>query len=219
MGQQARTFEKQIVKTLRLDYLLFLPRGYNEAPAKEWPLILFLHGAGERGDDLERVKKHGIPKIVESRPEFPFVAVSPQCPEASWWPLQFEALTALLDEIVSAYSVDTRRIYLTGLSMGGFGAWHLAVAHPDRFSAVAPICGGFNGSPRAVSILKDVPVWAFHGAKDTTVPLEQQEKIVEVLQECGGDIRFTVYAEAGHDSWTQTYNNPELYEWFLEHTR
>ena len=219
MSQQPLTFEKQIIKTLRLSYLLFLPRGYNDAPAKEWPLILFLHGADERGDDLEVVKKHGIPRIAESQPDFPFVAVSPQCPEGSWWPMEFEALTALLDEVVSAYRIDTHRLYLTGLSMGGYGAWHLAVAHPDRFAAIAPICGGFHGPPRAVSVLKDVPVWAFHGAKDTTVPLEQQQKVVNVLQECGGNIRFTVYPEAAHDSWTQTYDTPKLYQWFLEQAR
>ena len=215
MTQEAHLFEKQVVKTLRLKYLLFLPQEY--ASHKQWPLILFLHGAGERGDDLNMIKKHGIPKVVEERPDLPFITVSPQCPEESWWTEQTEALSALLDEIVNDYPVDRTRIYLTGLSMGGYGTWSLALREPERFAAIAPICGGLFGPAGVVSALKEMPIWAFHGAKDPVVPIEQQERLVRVLQECGGNIRFTVYPEAEHDSWTEPYNNPALYEWFLEH--
>jgi predicted peptidase len=216
-GQQEHMFEAQITKTVRLNYLLFLPKGYGEDQQQKWPLILFLHGAGERGDDLELVKIHGIPKIAEQREDFPFIAVSPQCSKFSWWTAELDALNALLDEVMKEYAVDTDRIYLTGLSMGGFGTWLLAMAYPERFAAIAPICGG--GDPQKAFILKDVPTWVFHGAQDQTVPLERSEEMVNALKECGGDVRFTVYPEAGHDSWTETYDNPELYEWFLKHKR
>lgn len=106
-GQHEHTFEAEIIKTVRLGYLLYLPKDYGKEPQKKWPLILFLHGAGERGDNLELVKKHGIPKIVEKKKDFPFIAVSPQCPEFSWWTSELEALNALLDEIVFSYAVDT----------------------------------------------------------------------------------------------------------------
>ncbi|GAB4454040.1 MAG: prolyl oligopeptidase family serine peptidase [Anaerolineae bacterium] len=219
MAQQKCTFEKEIhiVRQVRLNYLLFLPEGYNAGGARRWPLILFLHGAGERGDDLERVKIHGIPKVVEQRPDFPFVVVSPQCPRPSWWTAEVDALNALLDEVIATHAVDPARVYLTGLSMGGFGTWALAMAHPERFAAIAPICGG--GDPHRVTALKDVPTWAFHGAQDEVVPMSETEQMVEALRAAGGDVRATVYPDADHDSWTATYDNPELYDWFLAHTR
>ena len=212
--QEAHTFQMPI----QLDYLLFLPKGHQETSVEKWPLILFLHGAGERGDDLELVKKHGIPKIVEKNPDFPFIAVSPQCPEGSWWTSELRVLNALLDEIIEKYAVDTKRIYLTGLSMGGFGTWSFATMQSERFAAIAPICGG--GEPRwAARSLKDVPAWVFHGAKDTVVPPKRSEEMVEALKAQGGDVQFILYPDAGHDSWTATYDNPELYEWFLKHSR
>ena len=221
MVQQACRFTSPIAKPVRLDYLLHLPKGYGVEGMHEWPLILFLHGAGERGTDLELVKKHGIAKITELGEDFPFIAVSPQCPPNSWWWQEIDALIGLLDEIVRTLAVDADRVYLTGLSMGGYGTWHLAVAQPDRFAAIAPICGGglwYEGFPERVSVLRHVPVWAFHGAKDPSVPLDESAKMVKALQTCGGNVRFTVYPEATHDSWTETYENPELYEWFLSHS-
>ena len=215
-GQTAQTFEKVITKTLSSGYLLYLPERYGKED-KQWPLILFLHGAGERGNDLELVKKHGPPKIVETKPDFPFVVVSPQCPSGMWWTELLDTLNALLDEIVGLYDIDEERIYLTGLSMGGFGTWDLAAAFPERFAAIAPICGG--GTLRAGRSLRDMPTWVFHGAKDRVVPLDESERMVRILKSAGNNARFTVYPEAGHDSWTETYNNPELYEWFLQHQR
>lgn len=215
-GHYEQSFEKTVKKELSCRYLLFLPEGYGEG-RKLWPMILFLHGAGERGNDLEAVKAHGPPKIVEQRRDFPFVVVSPQCPEDAWWSEQEEVLIGLLDYIMSHYEVDTERVYLTGLSMGGFGTWHLACHYPERFAAIAPICGG--GEPLAARRLKDMPVWAFHGAKDEVVPLKRSEEMVEAVREGGGDVKLTVYPDAEHDSWTETYDNEELYEWFLRHRR
>lgn len=215
-GHYGQSFEKTVKKKLSCRYLLFLPEGYGKQE-KAWPMILFLHGAGERGDDLDAVKFHGPPKIVEQRRDFPFVVVSPQCPEEEWWNDKEEVLIGLLDYIVGRYEVDTERVYLTGLSMGGFGTWHLASKYPERFAAIAPICGG--GEPFASKRLKDMPVWAFHGAKDEVVPLKRSEEMVEAVIEGGGDAKLTVYPDVGHDSWTETYDNEELYEWFLKHRR
>jgi predicted peptidase len=206
-----------IEQRLRLGYLLFLPDDYGENPDRKWPLILYLHGIGERGDDLELVKIHGIAKVVEKRPSFPFVAVSPQCPDGTLWWHHSLILKGMLDDILARYAVDPNRVYLTGNSMGGYGTWSLAMAYPDRFAAIAPICGG--GMPEWVAALKDVPVWAFHGADDAAVPLERGQRMVDALRACGGTVRFTVYPGVGHNSWTQTYDDPELYAWFLQHSR
>ena len=214
IGKQRECMFEQIV---RLGYLLFLPQGYGKNPDEKCPLILYLHGMGERGNDLELVKTHGIPKIVEKQPNFPFVAVSPQCPDETVWWEHHGTLKALLDEIVANYAIDDGGIYLTGNSMGGYGTWSLAIAYPKQFAAIAPICGG--GFPDMVRALKDVPVWAFHGAEDEVVELKESQRMVNALKACGGNVRFTVYPSVGHDSWTQTYNNTELYEWFLQHTR
>lgn len=200
---------------MRLQYLLYLPKGYNEDLEKKWPLILFLHGAGERGDNLEKVKIHGPPKILAKGKDLPFIVVSPQCPANSWWePLP---LLALLDAIQANYRVDPDRVYLTGLSMGGFGTWDLAVRNPDRFAAIAPICGA--GKPFLAGQLKNVPAWVFHGDSDPVVPVQNSDEMVEALKRVNADVTYTRYRGVGHDSWTATYDNPKLYTWFLSHKR
>jgi predicted peptidase len=213
-GQSPQEFEKTITKTIGCKYLLFLPEGYGEKN-KKWPLMLFLHGAGERGSNLDLVKKHGPPKIVQTRKDFGFIVVSPQCPKDEWWPDKVETLTHLLDYITATYDVDESRVYLTGLSMGGYGTWSLGCAHPERFAAIVPICGG--GRRFFARRLKDTPVWAFHGAKDSTVPLSESEQMVKAVNGIGGSAKLTVYPDAYHDSWTRTYDNPELYKWLLKH--
>jgi predicted peptidase len=226
MRQAEFMFNKVIEKKVYLKYLLYLPKDYNAKPDYKWPMILFLHGMGERGDNLEIVKISGIPKIVEEKEDFPFIAVSPQCPANSNWILEQTALHALVMEIIEKYNVDKNRLYLTGLSMGGFGAWHLAEAYPHLFAAVVPICGGdpywfiardkdMWGSPERFKILKDIPIWVFHGAKDETVPIENSRQLVDILQKYNGNVKFTVYPDVGHNSWERTYENPELYDWLL----
>lgn len=207
-------FKKTITRKLECKYLLFLPENYGQQK-KLWPVILFLHGAGERGNDLEIVKKHGPPKVVMRQKDFPFIVVCPQCPIEQRW--SSEMLINLLDDIVTRYDVDKERIYLTGLSMGGYGTWKLACEYPEYFAAIAPICGG--GEPYLAGRLKETPIWAFHGAKDPVVPLEKSEEMVEAVKAQGGNAKLTVYPDAGHDSWTQTYNNQELYDWFREHSK
>ena len=215
-GQHSQTFEKTVTKNLTCNYLLFLPEGYGEQE-KDWPMMLFLHGAGERGSDLQKVKIHGPPKIVEEQGDFPFIVVSPQCPEDRWWNDDLDVLINLLDEVVAKHDIDNDRVYLTGLSMGGYGTWALASKYPDRFAAIAPICGG--GTMIMALGLEDMPVWAFHGAKDQVVPVGESERMVETINARGGNARLTVYPDAGHDSWTESYENQELYDWLLSHRR
>lgn len=244
-NQTALSFKQTVSKSQGYDYLLFLPKGYDAKAGKQWPLILFLHGAGERGTNIWLVSVHGPPKLV--KPVVPppngetaearadretaskllsenFIVVSPQCPADTRW--DNELLLALLDHIIASHKVDTRRVYLTGLSMGGYGTWSLGCRHPDRFAALAPICGGGEridiliGSRQRKAALQSIGIWAFHGGKDNVVPPEESENMVNALKKTGvKDIQLTVYPEAGHDSWSAAYSNPKLYEWFLQHQR
>lgn len=220
MSQTAQYLERQIVKNIAFHYWLHLPIAAQLGTP--CPLILFLHGAGERGDNLEQVKVHGIPKVVEQQPDFPFITIAPQCPLDSSWPFELDALQALLDDALTNLPVDPARCYLTGLSMGGYGTWALAAQCPERWAAIAPICGGgswLNGFPQRVVRLVNLPVWAFHGARDPVVPLAESQRLVDALTANGGDAKLTIYPEAGHDSWSETYANPELYGCFLTHHR
>ncbi|MGG4167834.1 prolyl oligopeptidase family serine peptidase [Rossellomorea vietnamensis] len=219
----------------QLNYLLYVPDSFQQNGSQKWPLILFLHGAGERGDDIELVKKHGVSKVVEDQKEFPFIVVSPQCPADSYWVNELEALSAMLDEIIGKCSINPARIYLTGLSMGGIGAWHLAITNPKRFAALAPVCGAISipqGRLEELQItnnvnqlfeglkkIKDLPVWAFHGDADDIVPIKEAQKVIRKLKVNGGNAKLTVYKGVSHDSWTETYENEQLYKWFLnQHT-
>lgn len=219
----AQTAERQVAKRLALtngehlemQYLLYLPPAYDSSN-DQWPLLLFLHGAGERGDDLELVKVHGPPKMIAEGGDFPFVVISPQCPEGVWWSI--ETLHALINEVVETHRIDTSRIYVTGLSMGGYGSWGLAYTYPDLFAAAVPICGG--GEPEKAPLMKEIPTWVFHGAKDTAVPLERSQEMVDALEEAGGNVRFTVYPEAGHvGAWENAYGDSELWEWLAKQRR
>lgn len=216
--QKSLTFEKDIVLHIRLNYLLHLPKDYDASSSQSWPLILFLHGAGEIGENIEALRVQALPRVIEKREDFPAIVVSPQCPTDSTWHNEFTSLDELIQGMLETYRIDEDRIYLTGLSMGGFAAWDYMVVHPDLFAAVIPICGG-TAYPNYLYTVKDVPVWAFHGAKDDIVPLEESEIAVEALRSFGGDVKFTIYPEAGHDAWTATYNNPGVFEWLLRQSK
>jgi predicted peptidase len=216
-------------------YMLFAPKDYKPDGEKR-PMMLFLHGIGEcSNDDLSRVKIHGPAHLVDSRPDFPFVVVTPQLPppadykegisytseqivalaSKAW---KAEELIQLVDHVAVKMNIDPERIYVTGLSMGGYGTWSLVAAHPERFAAAVPICGG--GDPeKMASALSHVPIWAFHGAKDPIVPLAAGQAMVDAVKRAGGDVRFTVYPEATHNSWTETYDNQAVYDWLLAHRR
>jgi predicted peptidase len=220
----AKTFHFKQTSQQDLRYLLFLPGGYEEDRQAKWPLLLFLHGAGERGDDVWKVATHGPPKSVTNSMAFPFIMVAPQCRENHIW--QTEPLLALIDEIAHKYRVDSTRVYVSGLSMGGYGTWELGTTHPERFAAIAPVCGGGElisvllSSREKSAALKTLGIWAFHGAKDPIVPVDESKRMVEAVKKAGAtDVKLTIYPEAQHDSWTETYKNPELYRWLLEHRR
>ena len=207
-------------------YLEYLPDSYSSS--SNFPCIIFLHGSGERGDGspaaLEKLKAQGIPKFIANGSNMCFtvngqtecfVVLSPQQTTARWgW--QGDVIP-FIQYALANYKIDPERIYITGLSMGGYGTWNWSATEPHRFAAIAPVCGG--GKPQDALKLKNLPVWTFHGARDNIVPLSESEDMVAALQACGGNVKFTVYPEAEHDSWTQTYNNPELYKWFLQHQR
>ena len=217
------TFLNVRAQTNRLSYLLFIPKEYADDSTRRFPLVLFLHGSGERGTNVQLVAVHGPPKQAREGKAFPFVLVSPQCPPDQRW--EPAVLAALLDEVEKAVRIDTHREYVTGLSMGGYGAWALAARFPERFAAIAPICGGGERidtilGGRKAEAMKTIGIWAFHGAKDSVVPLEESQRMVSAYEKLGNaDVKLTVYPEANHDSWTQAYNEPEFYSWLLAHHR
>jgi predicted peptidase len=220
----SKTMKWDVSQRGEMQYLVYLPKEYDAKSSKRWPLMLFLHGAGERGTNLQRVAIHGPPSLVKQGKSFPFIIVAPQCANDERW--QNDSLVKLLDHVMVENKVDGGRVYLTGLSMGGYGTWKLALAYPEKFAAIAPICGGGEyidallASRAKAAALKSLPVWAFHGAKDNVVPLEESERMVDALKKIGvKDVKLTVYPEADHNSWSETYNNPEFYEWLLKHER
>jgi predicted peptidase len=212
--QVERSIDTRVVRDVEGRYLIYLPADYDAS--QRWPLLLFLHGAGERGDDISRVAFHGPPKLIrQATMELPFIVVSPQVPENRTWSTLF--LDALLEEVARTHAVDEDRIYVTGLSMGGYGTWQLAFEFPHRFAAIAPISGG--GVITGPCTIPHLPVWAFHGAQDQVVVVSHTEELVTRLRGCDGHVRYTRYEDAGHDAWTQSYANPELYRWLLSHRR
>ena len=199
-----------------VQYLLYLPKEYDNGKTK-LPLMLFLHGRGESHGDLDLVAKWGPPRIVARGEDFPFILVSPQCPKDDRWESdeQQRRLTELLDHVIDKFGADQQRIYLTGLSLGGFGSWRMAADQPDRFAAVVPVCG--KGDPSNADKLKNIPIWVFHGDQDRAVPFQDSVDMVEAIRAAGGTkVRFTTLEGIGHNSWSATYATPELYRWMLE---
>ncbi len=209
-------FEGKITKAIKIRYLLFLPKDYGRTTAR-WPLIIFLHGAGEAGDDLDAVRRVGLMEYVKNQKDFPFIVAAPQIPKGDWWYHHVDDVMLMLDDILIHYDADPERIYLTGLSLGGYGTWDIASKYPERFAAIVPICGG--GMPDVACKLKDMPIWAFHGAKDDIVQPWRSEKMVEAINKCGGNAKLTIYPDGGHNVWSQTYSNIELYDWLLKYSK
>ncbi len=199
----------------------------NPAADAKYPLILFLHGAGERGADNQAQLKHGIRSLLKISAEInqPCFFIIPQCPQDNWWtpggrgrnpeksPGMFEPILTLLADVMKNHPVDPARVYVTGLSMGGFATWGLLAAKPELFAAAIPICGG--GNPATAATFKDVPVWAVHGEADPVVPVKTTREMVAALEKAGAKPKTTYYPEVGHDSWTATYANPEFIKWLF----
>lgn len=232
-GAETRGEMKRTVAGQRLHYLLQTPSG--KKPESGWPFILFLHGYGECGTDLEQVKKHGPPKLVRKIDALKgCIIVSPQCPRDSWW--RVDALHALVEEVTMIRGdIDRRRLYVTGLSMGGYGIWSFISRHPSYFAAAIPICGGGDPlrlpanrppvkegiknefDPAGLKRASNLPVWTFHGSEDRSVPIGETEMLVRSLRSAGArHVRFTVYPKVGHvAAWQRAYRNPQVWEWFF----
>jgi len=212
-----------VTRTALMRYLLYVPRAYQ--PDQAWPLLLFLHGSGQGGDDVDQVRRVGLPQLLEQNPDFPFIVVSPQNPKDVPWAEDLHELNALIDHVQAEYHIDPKRISVTGLSTGGYGTWQLASLYPQRFAALVPIAGGYDYyhpgvPPRNICALKDVPVWVFHGGKDEIVELSRAQPLVEALQQCGGNVKFTLYPDADHRAtWERAYADPELYRWLAAQKR
>jgi predicted peptidase len=214
-----------------LPYRLLTPSKIEEG--KKYPLVIFLHGAGERGTDNEKQLVHGIPDFVKNRDKYPAFVIVPQCPENQKWadvdwtakthtlPKEPSApaklLLALLETFIKEKPVDTNRIYLTGLSMGGYGTWDLIARKPDLFAAAAPVCGG--GDEATAPKIKHIPLWVFHGDKDTVVLPERSRNMVEAIKKAGGNPKYTEYKGVGHNSWVKAYSDPEFFAWLFAQKR
>ncbi len=204
---------KSIVYELNnMQYIVRYPNNFDST--QKYPVVLLLHGAGYRGQDIGRLPEHPLLHLTESVESFPFIVVAPQCSADSWFDM-WPNLKALVREIAALPRTDAKRIYLTGNSMGGYATWQLAMSMPEYFAAIAPICGG--GMYWNASRLVNVPVWAFHGAQDSVVLPCESEHMVDAVNRAGGTARLTVFPDAAHDSWTAAYSNPKLYAWFLSH--
>lgn len=199
--------------TIPVNYLLYLPPDYTSQ--KKWPLVVYLHGAGSRGSDLELVRREWPPDQIVQGKHFPFILLSPQCPANSGWSPGL--VSGLAEQVSSSLSVDRDRVYLTGYSMGGYGTWATASHDPGRFAAIAPLCGrGVRGQARR---LKNTPIWAFHGDKDDVIPLSATQDMVDAVRNCGGHVKFTVYPGVGHGIAGMTYENEQFFEWLLAQRR
>ncbi len=205
-------FTEHIYNNLR--YILQLPDDCS--PEQRYPLLIFMHGAGTRGDDIEKVKDNPFFRIVNQYDNFPFIVAAPLCAADTWFDV-LETVNAWAAEMGKQPSVDADRIYLIGASMGGYAVWQMAMSQPTLYAAAVPICGG--GMAWNAPRMKDVPVWAFHGDSDPVVSPEQSQAMVNALTACGGEARLTIYPDCGHDAWSATYGNIAVFEWLLSKTR
>lgn len=193
-----------------IQYLIYLPCEYFSG--RSWPLLLFLHGSGQCGNDVQQVAKHGPPALIAHGRQMPMIVVSPQCrANLNWNP---EELLMLLDHLQQRFSIDSHRVYACGYSLGGYGTWELISAAPERFAAAIPVCAG--GNVNEAHCLVNLPIWAFHGAGDENVPVEDSKQMVDAIQKCGGNARLTVYKDQGHDICDLTFSQDELYDWLLQ---
>ena len=226
---EARQFESPTGGNL--NYRLLLPKNFKSGDETKYPLVLFLHGAGERGDDNRVQLIHGMSDFAsdEVMEKYPAFVLAPQCPkDQRWVEVDWSAdshtmpekpsepmrkTLELIEQIRKDYPIDGSRIYITGLSMGGYGSWDALQRKPELWAAAAPICGG--GDPSGAAVMKDIPIWVFHGDQDGAVKVKRSRDMVEALKAAGGSPKYTEYPGVGHNSWTATYNNPDFYAWLF----
>jgi predicted peptidase len=212
MPQTTHRFEQRLACDVSIPYLLHLPEGYERR--SDWPLVLFLHGSAERGQDAEVVRRQALPQALDHGMALPAVVVSPQCPPGEVWAQQHHALLALLDTLSSSLRVDPKRTVYTGLSLGGAGVVHFAAAYPDRVTAVAPMCGPWTFYYLTPALAKK-PLWVFHGDADEVVSVRDSLRFVEAAKAYGGKPRLTIYPGVGHDAWTNAFADPEFQSWLI----
>lgn len=204
------SFKSEIKIQVELNYILQKPDDTKELK----PLIIFLHGSGAKGDEIEKIKADGPIKYSKTNKLDAFILV-PQCPENKYW--DSEELYQLINKIIKENKIDPSRIYLTGLSMGAWGCWNLAYAHPEMFAALLPIAGFVDRVPLIEGCkIKDIPIRIYHGLLDNVVDVEYSIKIYKKLKDCNKDIELEIFDDAWHDSWTRVYNNPATYEWMFK---
>lgn len=208
---EEKQFKKVVERKISLPYTVYLPENYS--PENKYPLVVFLHGAGERGETLEGTTRFGFLQQAKAGKSFPFIIVAPLCPQERYWGNYLESLNDFLDEVLATYAVDPVRVYLTGLSMGGTGTWQWLMANPERFAAAAPVCG--SGVYWYASRIAQKPIWIFHGAEDTTVLLEESLNMYRALLKSGGHPKLTIYETVNHNAWDYAYTD-ELAQWFLQ---
>lgn len=209
--------ELETVTKEHLKYYLYYPEDYFESTNKEFGLLLFLHGGGESGRDVEEIKDTGPPKMLVEGKQFPFLILAQQNPhEKKWW--NTDAVVQLLDSVVQTNRVDMNRIYLTGLSRGGSASWELATQYPEKFAAMAVVCG-MAPLPYAHWIDKEMSIWVFHGDKDDVINVDESDKMVDKLREMGYDVRYTRYKGVGHNAWDRAYTTDSLYTWLASKKR
>jgi len=199
-------------KAFALSYLAALPKDY-ETSGKDYPLLIFLHGAGERGTDISKVKIHGPFKLIEQGADYDAVCIAPQCPDGITWDNIIFELMDLIESVTSTYRIDKTKISCTGLSMGGFGTWMLGITCPDMLYKLAPVCGG--GMAWRAPVLKNIPIRAFHGTADTVVLPERSVEMVNAVKKAGGNAELTLYDGVGHNSWVNAYEQTDLIEWLI----
>ena len=204
----------EIFNTDDLQYAVKYPKNFKSS--KKYPTLLFLHGAGTRGNDISKVTEGVFFEELEKHGELPFITVAPLCSEDTWFDM-WERLERLVVQIASLPEVDKNRMYVMGASMGGYATWQLAMSMPEYFAAIVPICGG--GMYWNAERLKNVPVWAFHGALDAVVFPEESQKMVDKVNKRGGNAKLTVYPENAHNAWSDTYGNRKVFEWLLSHSK
>jgi predicted peptidase len=209
---QTPTTPAQELKSKTYSYLLYLPDNYKEENSKKWPLIIYLHGKSACGSNLDKVRRYGMPFYLDRGLKLEAIAIAPQCPAGKNW-VADNWFLPFLNDLKEKYSIDESRIYLTGMSLGGFGTFSLAIKYPEVFAAAVPLCGG--GQPTTACPMKDIPTWVIHGDRDEQVPLARSTQMVEALKKCGGNPRFTILKGQPHDIH-RTYGNTDIYEWMLK---
>ena len=227
---EKKTFTDKDGKTQQ--YRLMKPDNYD--PQTKYPLVLFLHGAGECGKDNEKQLVHGVAEFAKegNRKKHPCFLIAPQCPnmKLGWSDFRAKPGTSakgqsepgrlaveLVESIQKEYSIDPNRLYITGLSMGGFGTWDIITRHPDMFAAAVPICGG--GDPTKADKIAKLPIWVFHGGADNVVNPERSREMVEAIKKAGGNAKYTEYPKVGHNSWVKAYQDADMHNWLFEQKR